>query len=84
MAFLYVHYVMIYQLVTSLTYVSVPLDFRPRHLIGGDMLTSTTRQVIKWLNISRLNLSWKLQNWLSTTATHSLKPPKRLMSAIPL
>ena len=30
MAFFYVHYVLIYQTVTSLTYVFVPLDFRPR------------------------------------------------------
>ncbi|EFA4859891.1 hypothetical protein E0401_11195 [Escherichia coli] len=29
MAFFYVHYVLIYQTVTSLTYVFVPLDFRP-------------------------------------------------------
>ncbi len=48
------------------------------------MLTTTTRQVIKWLNISLLNLSSKLQNWLSTKATHLLRPPKRLKSAIPL
>lgn len=31
MAFFYVHYVLIYQTVTSLTYVFVPLDFRPRY-----------------------------------------------------
>ena len=30
MAFFYVHYVLIYHTVTSLTYVFVPLDFRPR------------------------------------------------------
>ena len=30
MAFFYVHYVFIYQTVTSLTYVFVLLDFRPR------------------------------------------------------
>ncbi|TGH31974.1 hypothetical protein E5S52_23495 [Escherichia coli] len=29
MAFFYVHYVLIYHTVTSLTYVFVPLDFRP-------------------------------------------------------
>ncbi|EDZ2705008.1 hypothetical protein FPD81_004933 [Salmonella enterica subsp. enterica serovar Heidelberg] len=32
MAFFYVHYVLIYQTVTSLTYVFVPLDFRPQLL----------------------------------------------------
>ncbi|EGW5518012.1 hypothetical protein ELX69_17835 [Escherichia coli] len=32
MAFFYVHYVLIYQTVTSLTYVFVPLDFRPHIL----------------------------------------------------
>ncbi|EFI9989954.1 hypothetical protein C9216_26240 (plasmid) [Escherichia coli] len=32
MAFFYVHYVLIYQTVTSLTYVFVPLDFRPLNL----------------------------------------------------
>lgn len=31
MAFFYVHYVLIYHTVTSLTYVFVPLDFRPRN-----------------------------------------------------
>ncbi|EDQ4308086.1 hypothetical protein B9U28_004622 [Salmonella enterica subsp. enterica serovar Javiana] len=31
MAFFYAHYVLIYQTVTSLTYVFVPLDFRPRY-----------------------------------------------------
>lgn len=30
MAFFYVHYVLIYKTVTSLAYVFVPLDFRPR------------------------------------------------------
>lgn len=34
MAFFYVHYVLIYQTVTSLTYVFVPLDFKP--LVGGE------------------------------------------------
>ena len=35
MAFFYVHYVLIYQTVTSLTYVFVPLDFRPHRLRAG-------------------------------------------------
>ncbi|WP_250187497.1 hypothetical protein [Escherichia coli] len=33
MAFFYVYYVLIYHTVTSLTYVFVPLDFRPRKRI---------------------------------------------------
>ncbi|MGL9733633.1 MAG: aminotransferase class I/II-fold pyridoxal phosphate-dependent enzyme, partial [Symbiopectobacterium sp.] len=35
------------------------------YVIGGDMLTSTIRQVSKWQNISRQNLSSKQQSWLS-------------------
>jgi len=42
MAFFYVHYVLIYQTVTSLTYVFVPLDFRPLDLVKIGVLPLVT------------------------------------------
>lgn len=43
MAFFYVHYVLIYQTVTSLTYVFVPLDFKP--LVGGEECAAKFRSI---------------------------------------
>ena len=44
MAFFYVHYASIYQIVTSLTYVSVPLDIRPQ-ITGARAVRSATWNV---------------------------------------
>ena len=44
MAFFYVHYASIYQIVTSLTYVSVPLDIRPQ-ITGARAVHSATCNV---------------------------------------